>query len=177
MLRPLRPRPAALKAGAGPVDIATMPDLKKALGELYDSPAPEPTRLTTSLDDDLAAALRAALVNAPAAEPAGPVAAAAPAVPPPSAMAGRLREFRRDALDPPSRPAAGEPGGPVPAPGTSASGAASGSAGSAGSAGVGAAGAVAALPGQPWRREDDDILPTGGAKSGRSSGARHRGRM
>jgi hypothetical protein len=113
------------------------------------------------LDDDLAAALSAALVSAPAADAVAPVVPAAPAPPlaPPTrsaaGVAGTLREFRRDAGEPADRTAAEA----QPAPGAAA--------------GVVATAPAAALPGAPWRREDDDILPSGGGRSGR---ARHRGR-
>src|SRR4051812_16128828 len=69
-----------------------MPDLWKALGDVYgdsdpDGPptkveAPAVQRSTPPLDDDLAAALSAALVNAPAPSPTSPPPAPATIAPP-----------------------------------------------------------------------------------------------
>src|SRR5436190_22457298 len=71
-----------------------MPELWKALGDVYGDTDPDgpPTRVeppaahrsAPPLDDDLAAALSAAFVNAPAPAPARPV---SPVVPPPAPAA------------------------------------------------------------------------------------------
>ena len=131
----------------------TMPDLWKALGDVYgdtnaDAPpvkveAPAEQRASTlPLDDDLAAALSAALVNAPAAPANAPATAAAPApvpvaVPEPGAqdkVASWLVEIE-------TRQELREKGPDL----------------------------EAALPDGPtWARADDDIVPKGKAKNRRS---------
>jgi len=182
-------RPPRLKTGPVSVDTGTMPDLRKSLGELYGS-TPSPTPASPSrrgvdgpdLDDDLAEALSAALVSAPggigapaAAADAAPAVPAAPAPAAPAApavgpapgrptapapahaqaqsarsrMAGTLREFHRDA----SR---GGPAADAAAPATVAAPAAAAPSRSA-------APTVEPLPGEMWRLEDDDILPSGGS--------------
>jgi hypothetical protein len=155
------------------VDIGTMSDLRKTLGDLYES-APDPApaaargdRSRPALDDDLAEALSAALVSAPTSTGPSPVADPATTGPQPagaaptpagiaarSRMAGTLRELHRDA---PKTPAAGEPSAPQP----DGTGPAAGPVAPA--AAKPATPSVEPLPGDPWLPANDNILPSGGA--------------
>jgi hypothetical protein len=151
-----------------------MSDLRKTLGDLYESsPNPAPAaargdRPGPALDDDLAAALSAALVSVPTSTgpsplgepatdpetaPTAPTALSA-AVAERSRMAGTLRELHRDA---PKVPTAGDPNAPQPA------GAGPAASPVAAAAPNPATPNVDPLPGEVWRPENDDILPSGGA--------------
>jgi hypothetical protein len=159
-----------------------MPDLRKTLGDLYgSSPTPPPATSRAQgevsgpiLDDDLAEALSAALGSAPGStgfdEPpaedtapaqsaapthqiAAPGPAVAPAGPNRARMAGTLREFNRDASKLRQMP------GAAPGPATGPAGATAAPA----PAQPAAPAAVEPLPGVLWSREQDNILPSGGA--------------
>ena len=121
------------------VDVPAMPDLSKALGDVYGQAATKPFIGDRQIDDDLAAALSAALVNAPAV-PAVTVGTDGAA----GAFAGALRDLS----------SAGSPAETALAPVT-----------------VPEAKLTPAtetpLPGPPWRREDDDILPGATKKASR----------
>jgi hypothetical protein len=151
-----------------------MADLRKSLGDVYESssasppPARPPRRGDGSsgpvLDDDLAEALSAALVSAPGGPGANGVTEPDPTASPTSAaarsrMAGTLREFRRDAMSPPAVDQA--------TPGATAAGPAAPVAAAAAPAPP-AAPAVEPLPGTVWRPEQDDILPAGPASNVRN---------
>ena len=158
-------RPAPFKECAAGADVVTMPDLWKALGDVYgDADAPpvrvEPSadeRITQAasvpLDDDLAAALSAALVDGPTAPavvaPVAPVAPAVPALPPTApapapqpvvGVDGAQEKITTWLADIDARQKLREQGPPV---------------------------AAIESVGEAWRRGDDDILPAKAVKRGR----------